>query len=192
MTETNITLKREEVVLAALDLAADQAWDSLSLRMIAEKAGVSLPDIHALFDDKTDILTALGRRIDRLVLSGLGPISAETSARDRLFDILMDRFEVLNAHRAGIISILHSFRGDPKQAVIALPHLCRSMTWMLEAAEIDTRGWRGALTVMGLSGVYLKVLKTWMEDESPDLPKTMAALDKALGTAERAANTFRL
>lgn len=71
-----------------------------------------------------------------------------------------------------------------------MPHLCRSMTWMMEAAGIETLGLRGALKVAGLTGVYLKVLKTWTEDDSPDLAKTMAALDKDLGRAESFANTL--
>ena len=85
---------------------------------------------------------------------------------------------------------MHAFKFDPKEAVLSCPHLCRSMSWMLEASGVDTNGIRGAAKIIGLTGVYLKVLKTWRDDESPDLGKTMAALDKHLGQAERLANTF--
>ncbi len=43
---------------------------------------------------------------------------------------------------------------------------------------------------MGLTGIYLKVLKVWCDDESRDLSKTMAALDKALERGESVADTF--
>jgi len=54
------------------------------------------------------------------------------------------------------------------------------MTWMMEAAHIDTHGARGAARIVGLTGAYLYALKAWMGDDSADLSKTMAALDRAL------------
>jgi AcrR family transcriptional regulator len=181
---------KNKIIDTALDLAVKQGWDKVSLRDIAQAADISLADMHSVFEDKTDILVALGRKIDHAVLEGLGAFGPESSPRDRLFDILMDRFEALNVHREGIVAILDSFKYDPKQAVISLPHLCKSMTWMLEAAGIETTGLRGAIKVAGLTGLYLKILKTWKSETSSDLPKTMAALDKALNNAEKTANTF--
>jgi len=128
--------------------------------------------------------------IDRRVLDVIGEPDESISARDQLFDILMERFEILNDYRAPLVSILESFCFDPKQAVISCPHLLRSMSWMLEAAGIETPGVRGALKVAGLTGVYLKTLRVWRDDESPDMSKTMAALDKDLGRAEHVANMF--
>ncbi len=182
MSDTDI---REKIIESAMALAAEQGWEHTTLRDMAEKAGLSLMDLHAHARDKTDILVMLGRAIDARVLEGATQEGTEDSAHDRLFDVLMERFEVLNDYRAGIVAVLHSFLPDPKQAVISLPHLCRSMTWMLEAAGIDTAGIGGAAKVAGVTAVYLKVLKTWRDDETPDLSTTMAALDRDLGRAER-------
>ncbi len=185
-------IDKDEIVERALEMAATQGWAELSLRDIAEGADLSLAQLHELFEDKTDILVALGRRIDRRVLENMGDVDPEISPRDHLFDILMERFDVLNDYRAGLLAVLDSFKCDPKQAVISMPHLCRSMTWMLEAAGVETTGIRGALKVTGMTGVYLNVLRVWREDESADLSKTMAALDKDLGRAERVVNMFAL
>lgn len=178
--------------MAALHLAAQQGWEQVSLYDIAQEAGLSLAELFTQIEDKFDILAALGRMIDRKMLEGMAEISPETSTRDALFDILMDRFEILNENRDGITAILQSFRFDPKQAVISLPHLCRSISWILEAAQISTHGMRGALKVSGMTGLYLKVLRVWMKDDSSDLSKTMAALDKELERAEQLANSFGL
>jgi hypothetical protein len=43
------------------------------------------------------------------------------------------------------------------------------------------------LRVKGLSAVYLHGLRAWFRDDSPDKAKTMAALDRALGQADRLA-----
>lgn len=183
---------KEKAVQAALALAAEKGWAQTGLNDIAKKAKVPLRELHEHFEDRADILAAYGRMIDRRVLENSGENEGDLSPRDRLFDILMERLDVLNDDRAGVCAILKSFCFDPKQAVIGLPHLGRSMSWMLEAAGIDTTGIRGAVRVAGLTGLYLKTLKVWMSDEDTDMGKTMAALDKNLGRAERWAESFGL
>ena len=38
--------------------------------------------------------------------------------------------------------------------------------------------------------MYLYALRAWSKDESADMAKTMAALDRGLNRIEQAANTF--
>ncbi len=181
---------KEELVRQIIALTAERGWENLTLYDMAGHLKMSLAQLHEHFEDKTDILVTFGRMIDRKVLENTGEADPDISPRDQLFDILMERYEALNEYRAGLVSVLCSFRLDPKQAVISMPHLCRSMTWMIEAAGMDTNGISGAMKVTGVTGIYLKVLRIWKDDDSPDLGKTMAALDKALGRAERLANTL--
>ncbi len=183
---------KEQAVTAALDLAAERSWDGISLADIAARAEIPLAELFDHIEDRFDILAAYGRMIDRRVLEAASGPDSGLSIRDRLFDLLMERFDVLNENRAGVTSIIKSFCYDPKQAVISLPHLGRSMSWMLEAAGADTGGVKGAIKVAGLSGLYIKTLRVWKNDESPDMGKTMAALDKYLGRAERWAGNFGL
>ncbi|MFK7838791.1 MAG: TetR family transcriptional regulator [Bdellovibrionales bacterium] len=188
----NKVLTKNDLVLVALELSAELGWEHITLFDVAEKSELTLAELHDHFDDKGDILVALGRMIDRRVLEQFEAAKGDVSSRDQLFDVLMERFDVLNDYRDGITSILRSFRFDPKDAVMSAPYLCRSMSWMLEASGVDTNGYKGAAKIIGLSGVYLKVLKVWKEDTSPDMGKTMAALDKHLERAERMANRFGL
>ena len=183
---------KDRIIDAALSLAAVQAWEHCSTRDIATEAGVTLADFYDHFDERTDVLVAFGRRLDRKVLEAFAEPDYEADPRDRLFDILMERFDLANEHRDALTSIMHSHKVDPKQIIIALPHLAGSMSKMLEASGLDTGGLRGALRVAGLSAGILWVLRTWAEDESEDMGKTMAALDKTLGNLEKAANTFGL
>lgn len=183
---------KERAVLAALDLAARMGWDMITMTDIADKAHVSLAELADVFDDKSDILVAYGRMIDKRVLETCADPDPSMAERERLFEILMERFDVINDNREAVVSILKSFAPDPKQAVISLPHLGRSMSWMLEAAGIETNGIKGAIRVAGLTIVYLNAVRHWMGDDSADLAKTMAALDRSLGRAEQCANTFML
>ncbi len=184
MNEKTEELKLK-IVEVALDLAVEQGWANTTLRDISEKSGISLSEIYQYIDNKDDILALLGRIIDKRVLDGVSFSEQDvTSERDQLFDIFMDRYDALNDYRDGIVAILDSFLCDPKQIIISLPHICRSMNWMLEAAGIETSGVRGAIKVTGMTAIYIKVLRVWKKDESEDLSKTMAALDSALDKAE--------
>jgi AcrR family transcriptional regulator len=176
---------KERAIRTALDLAAKAGWATVSMQDIAIKCKCTLAELHDVFEDRADILTAYERSVDRRVLEGIGKPDMDQPERDRLFDVLMERFDVLGEDREALKSVLQSFRTDPKQAVIGLPHLGKSMIWMLEAAGIEANGAKGAVKALGLMGVYLYALKAWMDDDSADLSKTMAALDRALSRAEQ-------
>jgi len=65
-----------------------------------------------------------------------------------------------------------------------------AMALMLECAGIGSGGPAGRLRAKGLAGVYGATLRAWFRDDSPDLSKTMSALDHALARAERAARVL--
>ena len=181
---------KDKAIAAALSLAAQQSWNNISFDDILNEAGLSKEQGQEYFDDKSDILAAYGRKIDVRMLEGISPNAVDMSHREQIFDIFMERFDIVNEDRASILSILNSFKGDPKEALLSLPHLGRSMTRVLEAANIPTTGITGCLRVTGVTGVYLYALKAWKDDDSPDMAKTMAALDKALDRAEMIYNSL--
>ena len=182
--------RREMIIHAAMTCAGEKGWENTTLPDIAAAAKLSLAELHDVFMDKSDILYGFGRMIDRQVLGDHSAGGETDSCRDLLFDLIMDRFEALNDFRAGILSVLDTIKFDPKQTIFAAPHLCRSMSWMLEASGISTTGLKGAARVAGLTAIYLKTARIWAEDESVDLAKTMAALDKDLAKAEDWAGRF--
>ena len=58
------------------------------------------------------------------------------------------------------------------------------MGWMLERAGVSAAGWRGRLRAHLLAGLYLSVFPVFIGDDSTDLAKTMAALDRRLRAVE--------
>ena len=183
---------KEKIVGAALALAAEKGWPETSLADIAKGAGLSMAVMRVHCEDKADILAALGRMIDRRVLENLAEPDPGIPWKERVFDVLMERYDILNEYRAGLVPILESFKTEPKHLVISLPHLCRSMNWMLEGAGVDTGGLRGAARLTGVTLIYVKALRAWKDDTSEDLAATMAALDQGLGWVERVANALGL
>lgn len=170
------------IIDAALELAAVEGWSGLSLARIAEAAGLTLAELHATFPSKGCLLDAFIRRIDRQVLAG-GPTDAADAARDRLFEVLMRRFDALAPCKAAVAAILRDVV-DPTVGLIGLPAVARSMAWTLEAAGLSSAGLAGLIRVQGLMLVYADAVRVWLRDDTPDMAKTMAALDKGLRRAE--------
>lgn len=175
-----------DVVLdAALELAATAGWRDLTMRDVAEACGVSLAELHAVYPTRNAILKAFSARIDAAVLAGDTGDLGDESPRDRLFDVIMRRLDVLSVHRKAAWSIIRASLGNPASALQGFCLTQSSMRWMLEAAGIDAGGPAGALRAKGLMLVWLDVLRVWQSDESEDMARTMAHLDKRLALAER-------
>jgi AcrR family transcriptional regulator len=180
---------RQRIVDAALDLAAERGWAGLGLADIAAAAGVGLADLHGQFGSKAAILRTFFRSVDGAVLAG--PAPADEPARDRLFEVLMRRFDALASRKAAVAAVVRDLPADPPAALCALAHLGCSMAWMLEAAGIPSAGLMGLARAKGLSFVWLNALRVWLNDDTPDLARTMAALDKGLRRAEAVAGLCR-
>ena len=170
------------ILEAAMALAAEEGWRALTAEAMAERAGIPVEDVVRLCPDRAAVLKALAAHADAALASGT---SERDEPRDRIFDAVMKRFDALQPYRKGIAAALKGQIGDPRGAFMAACTLRRSMTKTLEAAGVDTGGLFGALRVKGLSAIYLDVMRSFIEDDSADLGKTMAALDKRLKFADR-------
>jgi AcrR family transcriptional regulator len=180
---------RNSIVATAVTLAGERGWQAVTMTELAERAGVPLDEVYRHFPTRTAVLTGFGRMVDETVLAG-GPADMSESPRDRLFDVLMRRFDVLAEHRAGVVAMLQGLRADPVGVLAELPQFKLSMAWMLETAGIATHGLLGPLKVRALGLIYLLVLREWMVDESPDMSHTMKALDTRLHQADQLVNTI--
>jgi AcrR family transcriptional regulator len=139
----------DKAVDAALALAAERPWREVSLRQIAERAGVSFPDLYAEAPGKTRLVRALSRRLDRAALDTAATPSDD--AHDRLFDAAMARIEAMEPHRAALRAIA---RDESPLAIAArFPFTARAI---LEAAGVPATAPRLA----AMSGATTKAPST--------------------------------
>jgi AcrR family transcriptional regulator len=177
--------ERERIIDAFMALLAEKPIEQIGLAEIAKRAGVSLSDLRDAFGATLAILAAHMKAIDRAVLAGGDDDMAEEPPRERLFDVLMRRLELLAPHKAAVRSLLRSATRDPGLAFALNGLAVRSQQWMLTAADIDAAGSRGMLRAQGLALLFAQVLSTWVHDHDPGLARTMAALDRALARGQR-------
>ncbi len=177
---------RNKIIDALLSLAAEHAWRDVTLEAIAERAGVTLSALRGAYDGRIAILADYVRRTDEAVLAGIDPALAKEAPREKLFDILFARLEAQATHRPALRNIVHAARRDPLFALELNAIVITSMGWMLTAAGISASGGRGVIKAQALALVWARVMRVFLDDDDPDLAKSMAALDKALKEAERA------
>jgi AcrR family transcriptional regulator len=182
---------RGQALDAFLRLVEERGYDEVSLGDVAAAASIGRADFYRLFPDKLALVQGFLAKIDGEVLAGTpAALDPEETVRDRLFDLLMRRFDALRPYKAALAAIRRAARRDPVMALVLGPALMRSMAALLEAAGVSATGLPGLVRQNALAAIYAAVSRVFDKDDSADLSKTMAALDGRLKTAERWAQTL--
>ncbi len=169
---------------AAFALAGEKGWSAVSIAEAARRGGLSMATARERFPNRAALLVKFGRMADRAALAEL---PKEGTVRDRLFYLIMQRMDVLQGHRNGVLALLRALPGELDTALLLGCATRRSMRWLLEAAGVSSRGVRGEIRTRGLVGVWLWGVRAWRSDETVDLSQTMSSVDNALQRAERVA-----
>jgi AcrR family transcriptional regulator len=179
--------KRSKAVRAALELAQERGWGDITLADVAQAANLGLADLRREFSCKSDLLRAFQAEVDSEVLDRARSAGEGQSPRDRLFDLMMTRFELMQPYKPALRRISAYLCCRPGEAAMLAGSSLASQYWMLAGAGAGAKlgGGPGALRVAGLAAIYGKVFQIWLDDSSPSLDKTMAALDQRLTKGER-------
>jgi ubiquinone biosynthesis protein COQ9 len=182
----DMSTPKGRLIAAALRLADTRPWSDVTLLDIAEAADLSLADVKGVFPSKSAIMTAFMSAIDDAVVRA-APKRVDTQpARDRLFEVIMGRFDVMMPYKTAIKSIATASALDP----VLIQPFYASQHWMLQAAGISTDGTQGSIRILGLGSLYGAVFRTWLDDTDPGMARTMAALDRRLRRGEQTITTL--
>ncbi|MEM9053832.1 MAG: hypothetical protein AAGB16_00780 [Pseudomonadota bacterium] len=175
MTRTEII---EKGVQAALKLAETEKWSALTLAAIAEEAGLSLKDFHGLAD-KDDLSKAVEGVFDARMSEG--SFDEEETPRTRLFDVIMMRFEAMEDARDGAMSYLRWRDRSLDGLALRVRGRAATAKWALACAGLDqTNKIPRGLQITALAWAITQAERAWRQETSPDLTRTMAALDAEL------------
>ena len=178
-----LTDPRKQVVEALMRLAASRRWDEIELGDIATEAGVPLGKLRGLFPSKLAMLGGLTRIVDDAVLAETSDELAAEPVRERLFDLVMRRLDALAPYKAGLRKIAPVIRRDPLTMAALNRGAVNSWRYMLASAGIATEDALGGLRVQGAVLLMARVSEVWLDDDEPEMSRTMARLDRELKTA---------
>ena len=175
---------QSKLISAALQLAEQGQWQQANLSVIAKIAEIPLSEAFSVARSKSDLISFINEDLTQRILDEVGEISDDMSTRDALFDLLMTRFELMNAQRQAYLTLNKDISKD---LGLATKYLGMSKTNMMHLAEItgiDTSGLSGTGKTLALTYLYLNVFNVWLKDETEDLSATMKKLDSELAKAE--------
>lgn len=177
------------VIEAAFALALERGWTGFTVEDLATTAAaetsLSPPAVHARYPAKALVLGAFERHIDAIVLAEDPPFDEFDSPRDRIFEMLMLRFEAMQSFKPALTRIARDLPRDPISLLANGPNAALSMAKMLAAAGEQKHGLMAIAHAHGLLAVWAATARVWLQDDNPDMSLTMAALDRNLRRGER-------
>lgn len=174
----------DQILDGWLTAIARDGWVATRIDGVAELCGATTAEVAAAYPDRWTALRGYQARLDTAALADAGT-DRDASVRDRLFAILMARFDAGENHKAAVRILADAARRDPGLAAFMMVTLPVSVARLADATGVETGGWLGPLRVKALTLLVLYVSRTWLDDTDPDLAATMKALDTALERAER-------
>ncbi len=105
----------------------------------------------------------------------------------RVHAVLMRWFDAQAAHRRVVGSMIGAklHPSHPHHWVPMVFSLSRLIHWVLEAARLDARGLPRQAEEVGLTLLFLRALRVWLDDRSPGQERTRAFLRRNLGWLDR-------
>jgi len=176
---------RPKAAETALALAARRGWDTVSLQDIAAESGLSEKALRAVFDDMWDILSYVLQDIaDRTRADVEAYLTGDW--RGNALEILMTRFDLAQDHREAFKRLPRDLAKHPRSARRLAHRFYNTMREILLLAGFPA-GEINPATVGGFGLLYVSIVNVWARDETSDMSRTMAAIDKRLGYFARAA-----
>ena len=185
----------EEVLIEiAFSLTLKDGWKAFSLNQLAEEVGEKTAMSPILVSNhypaKSAILSTFERYIDAQVLAEEIHFTDQDTPRDRIFEVLMLRLEMIQKYKTALSRICKELPLDPLSIFATGPTLLLSMSKMLNASGQLKNGLLGVAQAHGLLAIWASSFRTWLTDNNPDHSLTMAKLDRNLRYGENIIRRF--
>lgn len=149
---------------------------------LAREAGLPLADLYGV--TLGEAIDCTEEAFDRAIADGVEELDPSQSVRDRLFDLIMRRFEAMEPHRQAVLAMEAGQDRDPVLMAAAHQRHVRCARWVLALAGLEADGMTGQARAQGLGVIIGQARAAWRGDTDGDFAKTMASLDKNLRRAE--------
>lgn len=176
----NTEFSKDYLIEEAFKLIPLLGWHSFTVVQLAKNLDLSLAQIYSIFPDKISVLVSFFEKIDMKILSQINKEDFNEPRRERIFELLMSRFEALNPYKKALRSIGNGILSDPITALKLMPKLLHTLRWMLEASGYDVQGLKGHIKINTFAFLYIGVIAEWMDNDAVDQTKIMALLDKMI------------
>lgn len=170
-------LEYKQIIDATWAIVEGQGVGGIDTDSIATAASVSVATVRSVLPDQTSIILLLVAD----VLSKIQIVpNPGLSEQDRLFDAIIQGFDMAEPHKQAIAKLWNEIMWKPHTWFQILPPFQKKLDEILETLIAEGGFLQGIFTHLGVRAIFLKTFLVWIEDETLDLSKTMAALDQSL------------
>ncbi len=175
----------KKYITKGFDLIKDIGWEAFSIEKLSVKENIPLNDLKVYFKCKYSIVDRFSKMIDKKIESKLRIQDFNNSSKkDILFELIMMRFDEMEEFKSSLARVLDASKNKPLLISIITKNVLNTMDFFLELSNSYNNYAFDVLKKNFLFLIYSITFKTWLSDNTEDLSKTMAELDKLLSTAE--------
>ena len=167
------------------DLINDIGWEEFSIEKLSIREKIPINELKIYFKCKYSIVDRFSKLIDKNIESKLRIQDFENSSKkDILFELIMMRFDEMDEFKSSLAKILNASKNKPLLISIITKNVMNTMDFFLELSNSYNNYAFDFLKKNFLFLIYSITFKTWLSDNTDELSKTMAELDRLLSTAE--------
>lgn len=176
--------QKPDLLKIAFDLLGERGSAGFSFAEVARRADTSLATVYAELPDRAALVGRLGSRLDAAMLA-LDPAELDgMNTRERLFELIMRRLDAMADYRAGLGALARRPGREPMLLTAACCNLDRLSRRVLDAAGVAHGPVLASMARRVVGLVYLCTFRVWLDDDTPDMARTLAELDRRLQQAE--------
>ena len=181
--------KKISYIKLAFKLIEEKGWNDFSLEKLAKEESIKIEDLIFFFKDETNLIESFSEMIDEQVIKevDLNEFN-QNSVKDNIFELIMIRFEKLSPYKKSLDILLKQLKYEPKTLKKLTKKIFNSLDLFLEISNAKNNYVFDFLKLNIMFIIYGYTFKIWLEDDSEDMGKTMAEVDKWLSEAEGYAN----
>jgi AcrR family transcriptional regulator len=173
-----------DLLREAFALIEAEGWRAFSLTRLAQRTNRPLAEVYAELPSRSAVLDALAKRLDAAMLGIDADELKDMSPRERVFELVMRRFDALGPFKGGIRTMSREGGLDIDLLAHGCGNVGRAVSWLLDVADAGLGPLRRAAAGPALALLYARVFNVWLTDDTPDHAQTLAELDRRLQQIE--------
>lgn len=158
-----------------------QGLQGLTAESLIAKHPNDALEIYQKLSSPHDCLIYLWQEIDEKVLKKHDPL---LKGHDELFDMIMNYLEALSNKKLAVRRLIDDLYCSPSVVVSLHMHAVKWAEGILSLCGARQSGLTSLIIRYGFLAFFVYCVEKWLADDTPDMSKTMAAIDGALNQIE--------
>ena len=178
--------KEHYILKKAFQIIEREGWEKFSLLNLSKEEKIEQKKVRLYFKNKDEVIDKFSIMIDSKVESKINFNDFKISSKkDNLFELIMIRLEEMQTYKIALIKIIDSAKKKPFLLSKISNNVMNTLDFYLELTSCYDNSAIDFFKKPTLFFIYSFTFNTWLKDETDDLSKTMAELDRLLTLSEK-------